>query len=149
MLTSRLACVLLIVMSLAALPACSRAPQRGKPDLTFTTRGKVVMLPDKAKPTSEFQVHHEAIDDFDMGTGKKGMDSMIMPFPLAKNVSLEGLAVGDIIELTFVVWTTPGIRGYEVTALKELPPETTLEFRKANPTPTAATPATPAPKPQP
>jgi Cu/Ag efflux protein CusF len=110
---------------------CSRepaAPVRGAPDHTYSVRGLVEMIPAKDKPTAEFVVHHEPIPEFVNPNGTKGMPAMSMPFPLAKGVSIEGVKVGDAVELTFNLWTTPGVRGFEVTQVRTLPAGTTLNF---------------------
>lgn len=90
------------------------------------------MLPEAGKPTSEFLVHHEAIPEFVNFNGTKGMDSMTMPFPLGKGVDLSGLRVADVVEITFVVWMTPGQRGFEVRGVKKLPGDTVLAFGKVS-----------------
>lgn len=126
------------VVSLSALLAACEAPKpaapagpTGEPDATYTTRGKVEMLPDPRNPASEFVVHHEPIDDFKNPNGTKGMNSMSMPFPLARGVSLDGIAVGDVVEITFSHWSQPGNMGYQATKVVELPPDTKLFFGKA------------------
>lgn len=136
--------LLLLVMSLLALPACTRedappvAPvrpsSRGEPDHTYVVRARVEMLPVAGKPTTEFVVHHEAIPEFVGFSGEKGMESMSMPFPLAKSASLEGVKVGDAVEVTFVVWMTPGVRGFEARQIRKLPDSTRLNFEPAEKT---------------
>lgn len=119
-------------------PALSATP-KGPPNATYTVRGTIEMLPQAGNPAAELIVHHEPINDFANPNGTKGMNSMSMPFPPAKGVSLEGLAIGDPVELTFAYWSTPGSMGYEMTKITKLPPETTLRFGKAG----AETPAPP------
>ena len=131
----------------AGLPACEKkaaqaAPaaraEMGPPAQEYTVRGEVVSLPDPANPASDFQVRHEAIDNFVDGNGKVvGMGAMVMPFPLAEGVSLEGLKAGDVVEVDFAVWWKPR-RHWEATRVEKLPADTTLEFRPAQP-PTPAT----------
>jgi Cu/Ag efflux protein CusF len=124
-------------LTLAHLAACDGPKQTtpsgptGEPDATYTTRGKVEMLPDPRNAASEFVVHHEPIDDFKNPSGTKGMNSMSMPFPLARAVSLDGIAVGDVVEITFSHWSKPGNMGYQATKVVELPPDTKLFFGKA------------------
>lgn len=99
---------------------------------SYTTRGRVAMLPDLTNPTSELRIHHEAIDDFKHGDGSPApMKSMTMPFPPGPGVSLDGLAVGDVVEFTFdVQWEpTPGM---SVTAIRKLPGDTGLQFDVAS-----------------
>jgi Cu/Ag efflux protein CusF len=137
---------LILILLALTLAACDRASSppaptapasspRGEPDDTYTVRGQVEQIPTKDKPTSEFMVHHEAIDNFKNPNGKLGMNSMSMPFPLAKGLALDGITPGDIVELEFVVWTKPGHRGYEVRRITKLPADTQLHFGKANPKP--------------
>ncbi|WP_438037874.1 hypothetical protein [Sorangium sp. So ce128] len=72
-------------------------------------------------------IHHEPIPDFVSRDGrKKGMASMAMPFGVAREVSLDGLALDDTIEFTFVVdWERYPTS--LVTDLKALPPGTPLQ----------------------
>lgn len=121
--------------SAPATPTSPAASDRGEPDDTYTVRGEVVSVPSPDKPTAEFFVKHEAIDEFKNPGGTRGMNSMTMPFPLGKGVSLQGLAPGDKIEFVMAVWTTPGKRGYEIRKITRLPAETELHFGKANPKP--------------
>ncbi|HYE03565.1 MAG TPA: copper-binding protein [Phycisphaerales bacterium] len=111
-------------------------------------RGIVTELPDPATRKG-FRVRHEAIDTFKNARGETvGMGAMTMHFPLAPGVALEGVEVGDVVELTFEVWSRPRIR-YHVTRVVRLPKETKLEFREARPPADASrpesAPARPAP----
>lgn len=129
----RVALIFALLLALLTFPACSREPSsppppRGAPDATYTVRARVVMVPSKDHPTAEFMLHHEAIPEFVNPNGTKGMVSMTMPFPVAKGVSLDSIAVGDAVEVTFNLWTTPGSRGYEVSNIRELPKDTVLSF---------------------
>lgn len=97
---------------------------------TYTTRGRIVSLPEPGNPASEFRVHHEAIDDFRHADDSPApMKSMTMPYPLGPGVSLEDLAVGDVVEFTFDVQWEPS-PGMGVTAIKKLPAETELLFEQ-------------------
>lgn len=63
--------------------------------------------------------------------GELGMDTMTMDFPLAAAITLDGLAVGDIIELAFEVdvnASTGQLEGYRATGFTKLPAETELNF---------------------
>ncbi|MGE3109995.1 MAG: copper-binding protein [Phycisphaerales bacterium] len=103
------------------------------PDAVYVVRGQIVELPDPAKPASEFRVHHEAIDTFADSTGKVvGMGAMTMPFPLKDKSLLEGLQVGDVVQMTFEDFYKPR-RRYFVTKIEKLPADTALEFRDARP----------------
>jgi NADPH:quinone reductase-like Zn-dependent oxidoreductase len=89
---------------------------------------QIVEVPDPARPTSEFAVHHEAVPTFKNDKGVVvGMDSMEMPLPLAMGVSLKEFKPGDRVVITLAVGYTPGI-WYEVTRLERLPPGTKLQF---------------------
>lgn len=106
------------------------APQAAaSPDAVYTVRGKVVEVPDPANPMKEFRVHHEAIPTFKAPDGKVvGMGEMEMPFPVGDAKLLEGIAAGDIVELTFADWYKP-VRKYEVTKLTKLPADTALNLK--------------------
>ena len=88
---------------------------------TYTVKGRVEQLPDPRVPGSMFQVHHEDIPGFVRQDGTLGMNAMTMPFPPAPGVSLEGLSVGDEVELTFeVLWDR--IPPQQATAVRKLAP---------------------------
>ena len=96
---------------------------------TYTVRGEVVELPSPGAAGSQFQVHHEAIPGFvDQHGEVVGMSSMTMPFPLGDGLQLDGLELGDKVELDFVVDWSPGRRGWSATRVSELPPDTQLDF---------------------
>ncbi|MGH7130456.1 MAG: hypothetical protein ACREJO_00715 [Phycisphaerales bacterium] len=106
------------------------------PDQTYTVRGKIEELPIPGKRRSELRVHHEAIDTFTNGEGKLvGMGAMVMEFPPAKGLSLEGFAVKDTVELTFSVWWDQGAASWFATKLTKLPADTKLTFGPAKPSP--------------
>lgn len=100
---------------------------------TYTVRGEIVDLPDPEDPTSGFFVYHEAIDTFRGMDGKVvGMSSMTMPFAVDEDLDLEGLQRGDKVEFDLHVdWE--GDPATLVTRVEKLPPDTTLEFRGAQP----------------
>jgi len=99
----------------------------------YIVRGEVATLPAPERPTRGFYVHHEAIDNFRGSHGTIiGMDAMTMLFPLDDPALLEGLAVGDKVELTYEVnWHGEPMQ--RVTALRRLPADTELVFRNARP----------------
>jgi len=104
----------------------------------YETRGIVQGLPEEGKPASEFRVRHEAIPDFrpTWMSENLGMNAMVMPFPPAEGVSLEGVEVGEKVRLRFEVQyhiETGALMGYEVVEITELPPETELDFGPADP----------------
>lgn len=109
-----------------ALTGCDRAPAPAAGP-THTVRGKVMKLPVAGEPSSSFSLFHETIPQWLRPDGTRGMNAMIMPFPLAKGVSIEGIAVDDLVELT-VVQHPKGPVPYEATSVKKLPPETRLQL---------------------
>lgn len=75
------------------------------------------------------QIHHERIEDWANSKGVvKGMNSMVMPFPPAQGVSLDGFVVGDLVEFKaeFDYTRLPPQRTVSIT---KLPPETTLNIQ--------------------
>lgn len=122
---------------LSVLPGCGskQAPPKPRtvanaPVETYTTRGVVVALPDpKRKGSPDLELHHESVPSLKDRDGTVvGMGEMTMPFPLAEGVTLEGVSVGDKLEVTFSVdWSRAPV--HRVTAWKKLPPETELDFR--------------------
>lgn len=128
--------VLLVAPLLLSLAACSSS-QEPAPDAAaaggsrHTVRAAVVALPGA---DGMLHLHHEAIDDFPGQDGKPmGMDSMVMPFPVVKDLPLAGVAVGDRIEATLIVnWKAdPSVQVIEV---KELPADAPpLVFGEAKP----------------
>lgn len=142
-----------VVVSLCALalfvPACQQAsdpssaqveeahnhPEHTSCDVrAFTTRGKIVTLPDPANPATELQIHHEHIPDFIGWDGQlhinsdgvPGMKAMTMPFDVAFNSMLDGLAVGDKVELTMVMDLAHQL--YWIRELTKLEPDTALDY---------------------
>lgn len=108
------------------------APEAPPADV-YIVRGEVERLPGADDPARGFYVHHEAIDDFKASDGTVlGMDAMVMQFPLRDASLLEGIAVGDKVELTYEVnWhATPQ---QNVSSIAKLPAETELVYRAAQP----------------
>jgi len=118
---------------------------------TYIVRGQIVGLPAEGRPFDELQIHHEAIPDFtdrdgnvmgsknmagmegmkDMKDTKPmatGMKAMTMPYPVAKGLSLDGLAIGDFIEFTFDVTWGKDYPTYAITKITKLPADTKLDF---------------------
>jgi hypothetical protein len=108
--------------------ACSKAPAPAAPEQVYTVRGRVVALPDPAKPGGGLQIRHEPIPEYVNHKGeRKGMGSMTMPFVPTRELDLSGLAPGDVVEFTWEVrWAKPPLS--RVVAIRKLPPETTLNF---------------------
>ena len=98
----------------------------------YDVRGEVMSVPrpGEAAP-GVFSIRHEAIDDFVGVDGEVwGMDAMTMPFAVSEEVSLDGVAPGDKVRFTLVVDFFGDVPS-QITSLEVLPPETVLEFRKA------------------
>ena len=119
-----LACGVILITALG----CGPKTEPGAHD--YTVRAQVVQPPN---PTTGLYLYHEAIDDWTGQDGKvTGMDTMAMPFPVAKGVPLEGIQANDKIEVKLHVdWNAD--RPFEITEVRELPPDTKLEFRAAKP----------------
>jgi Cu/Ag efflux protein CusF len=116
-------------------PCCSRnetpaTATPSAPEAVYTVRGRIVSLPDVSKPGSSLQIQHEPIDNFVRQDGKLGMDSMTMPFPLAKGVSVDGFAAGDVVEVTFEVRWKSQPR-FQTTKILKLPAGTDVHVGKA------------------
>lgn len=105
-----------------------------EPDAVYVVRGVIAALPTDAGvagPIGDLMVHHEEIPNFADAEGKVvGMGEMIMPFPLGDGVSLNGLARGDKVEITFgVTWKGPGA-GHRVTKVVKLAADTPLNLKE-------------------
>ena len=100
---------------------------------TYTMRAQVDELP--VQGGRELYLTHEPIDNYVGRSGKVvGMDSMSMPFPVAKEVSLEGIEPGDVIEAQLHVdWEAD--LPVQITGIRELPRDTRLHFGEAKPKP--------------
>jgi len=151
-----LALAVLGAVAVAGAAACGRPERLAPADATYSTRGQVVEL--LHTEIDELLVHHEAVTDFRDRNGKPShMDSMSMPFVVAPEVSLAGIAPGDKVAMTFEVrWDSlPTLR---IVKLSELPESTalnlggpTLEFvaplGSSKPSPTASPVPTPTKRP--
>jgi Cu/Ag efflux protein CusF len=99
----------------------------------YTVRGEVVELPDPADPRPQISLHHEAIDDLKGTDGTIwGMDSMTMSFDVTETVALEGIAAGDKVEFVLEVDWNADPPSW-VSQVRQLPPDTELEFHEARP----------------
>jgi hypothetical protein len=107
----------------------------------YTVRGRVTQLPGGPEhPAREFIVRHEAIPEFrntmTPGDDRMGMMSMAMAFPLGEGVSIEGISVGDPVEMMFKTaydGETGRLKGYTVERLTPLDPGTALEIAESKP----------------
>jgi Cu/Ag efflux protein CusF len=122
------AILLLLLLPLLAA-GCSKQSAPG--GHTYTVKARVAQLPSQG---SGIYLEHEAIDNYVARSGKvEGMDPMTMPFPVAKDVSLEGIQPDDIVEAQLHIdWDQSLV---EITGLRELPKGTKLDFRAARPKP--------------
>lgn len=122
--------ILSIVLPFAA---CERQPPPDpRIDTTirhYTVRGVVANLPAQSGESRYLQIHHEQIVPFFNKRGQDvGMNEMTMDFPsLAPGVSLETIAVGDVVEFDLEVQFTRE-HAWTITRLVELPPDTTLRL---------------------
>ncbi len=98
----------------------------------YTVRGRVAQIPEAGKPTTSFRVHHEPIPEWKKNYDQPpvGMNAMVMEFPPAAPAVIEGLAVGDVIALTFrVEYDEDGmLKGWKATRIEKLAPDTALAF---------------------
>lgn len=130
-------CFCALALCTALSVSCEKAPTAAgasvsAPEAIYTVRGRIAGLPAADKPGSGLQIEHEPIDNFVGMDGSKGMDSMTMPFPLAKGVSLDGLSIDDKVEFTFEVRWKSQPR-MQLTKIVKLPVGTELHFGKASP----------------
>jgi hypothetical protein len=119
-----LACGVLLISAAGCGP---KAETRGR---DYTLRAQVLQPPNA---TTGLYLYHEAIDDWVGRSGKvEGMDTMAMPFPVAQGVPLEGIQANDKVEVKLHVdWESE--KPVEILEVRELPPDTKLDFRAARP----------------
>ena len=118
-------------------PPAATGNETEVPADVYVVRGELVRLPEGGDPSAGFHVHHEAIDDFRGADGSViGMDAMTMRFPLDDPSLLEGLEVGDKVELVWEVRWGADVPQY-TRAVRRLPAETELVFREATPPPSS------------
>ena len=105
---------------------------------TYTTRAIVLSLPGE-RVTQEFIVHHETIPEYVSINGSIGMNEMAMPIPVPDRSILEGIAVGDKVELTFGECFEPDHK-MGLISITKLPADTRLNLGEttSNPGPQAA-----------
>lgn len=97
---------------------------------SYMVRGEIVQLPGPGAASVDqgMLIRHEAIPDFEDDQGKVvGMMSMTMPFPVGKDVSLEGLKVGDAIQFTFELdWKAK--EPYQIVKIEKLAGDVKLNW---------------------
>lgn len=142
----RVGVVCFMALCLLVSPGCGGGADHSEPDapaeasadtlVEYTVRGRVTQLPGGPEhPAREFMVRHEAIPEFRSSMAptstKMGMMSMEMAFPLGEGVGLDGIGVGDAIELMFETAydaETGRLKGYHVETIRTLPADTVLEI---------------------
>ena len=90
--------LLLTLLPLLAAGCGGKGGNKTSGGNTYTVRAQVAQLPTQGN--GGLMLEHEPIDNYVARSGKvEGMDSMTMPFPVAKDVSLEGIQPKDIVEV--------------------------------------------------
>lgn len=107
----------------------------------YTVRGRVLQLPDGSLG-SDFRVYHEPIPEYVSISGARGMEAMPMPFTVNDPAVLEGVRVGDVVEIIYGETHRPKVR-QGVIAVTVLPADTRLSFDDLPPTPTDRQPTPP------
>ena len=114
----------------------------GPADASYELRGEVQQVrAGGPRRRTELTIHHQSVPGFVDREGKVvGMDSMTMPFPVARGVSTTAIAPGDKVAFRFEVrWNEDPVT--LITSLQKLPPDTAIDYRPA--APPAASGATP------
>lgn len=112
-------------------PAVDETPAEAAPAhqaMTYAVRGEVTQMPAPDNPGYQFMVRHEPVHQMvDQDGEPMAMHTMNMPFFPNDEAILEGLAVGDKIEMTLVMdWEqVPAMR---IDAISKLPADTELVF---------------------
>jgi Cu/Ag efflux protein CusF len=118
---------LALLLSLLLFAGCrgEEAPLPSAP--RYTVRAEVVTLPHPQARHRQIALRHEAMPSFADESGRVvGMPAMVMPFALGASASIEGLAAGDKVEVTFAMdWRT---RAMVIERLTRLPAGTKLSF---------------------
>jgi hypothetical protein len=124
-----IAIALAVFMALWASALLGAGCGRGDALPRYTVRGAIENLAEsKGKPVA--LIHHEAIPDFVDGYGeKRTMHSMAMAFGLEPGVSTAGAAVGDKVEVDFVV-DRERYPTFHISALRKLAPGTALTLSR-------------------
>ena len=116
---------------LSVLVGCNGEVEPAEPEGPvdrYTVRGEVRVLPAADDPRTEFKLMHEAIPEYRNAAGEIiGMRAMTMAFSVAEDVSLEGVQVGDKVEVQLVVRYQPRT-SVEIVELTKLPDGTELDL---------------------
>jgi hypothetical protein len=120
------------IVGLAWLVGCSDGKAGGERTVhRYDSRGLIMQMPAGGSDRT-LMIKHEAIDDFVRDGEVVGMDSMVMPLPVAEDVSLSGLKRGEKVRFTLEVERGTQT-GLQIVSLKRLPADTTLTFDQAEP----------------
>jgi len=110
--------IVVFIFSLVLL--CSNVYAGEEGVYSLQVRGVVKALPGPGIAANEILVKHEPIPDYRDESGNVvGMMAMTMPFYLAKSVSLDGIAVGDVVEMVVEQRIKPKFSD-SVVAIKEI-----------------------------
>ena len=86
---------------------------------SYSVKGVVKALPGNGRANNEIIVKHEAIPDYRDEAGNiVGMMAMTMPFYLAKTTKIDGIAVGDAVQMTVEQRLKPGFTEEVVSITK-------------------------------
>lgn len=124
--------ILLLTLLPLLAAGCGDKSEEKASGNTYTVRARVAQLP--TQENGGLMLEHEPIDNYVARSGRvEGMDSMTMPFPVAKDVSLEGIQPNDIVEVQLHIDWDAEDRQVEILSVRELPPDTKLHFGEARP----------------
>jgi Cu/Ag efflux protein CusF len=117
-------------------PADSARPARIH---VYEMRGQIAKLPDAGDADPRMFIRHEPIHDFINPAGQtEPMGAMTMPFHVAPDVSLAGLAAGDKVAFRWEMnWDANRER---ITRIARLAPDTALNLGHVAADPMGATP---------
>jgi hypothetical protein len=119
-------------LPLLALLLCLAAVGCGKKKATDSSAGAGKSYTVRAKIEAvdgrELTLRHEAIPDFVNAFGEtSGMKSMAMPFAAAKDLPLDGIAAGDLVEVVIHTdWNAS--TALIIDKITKLPPDTALKI---------------------
>ena len=113
--------VVMLLVNVGALIACSSDSPKTPPEYSYTIRGMITQLPSSQGRGTQLMIRHEAIPDFVDEKGVRvGMNEMTMPFTLSSPKLLGNLRVGDEVEFVLEVrWRSDPLD--QITAIHKLP----------------------------
>ncbi len=119
-----------ILMALVSLTGACGSSETALPpaDATYEVEGTIQRIGGSQGAYAEIVIRHRSITDFRNREGEVvGMESMAMPFAVASEIPVEGLAIGDPVSVAFEVrWEADPV--LLVTGLELLPPGTRIDF---------------------